>query len=421
MKGGALKSACYDPRVLAFDEALARVLDAVTRLGGETVPLDGAAGRVLAEAVAADLDLPPFDTTAMDGWAVRAADVASAPALLRVAGGTVGAGGSGPPLAPGTALKVMTGAPMPEGSDAVVPVEEAEDRGAEVRLLASPKAGAHVRRRGEVIARGEALLEPGRRLSPADLVLLASAGRGAARVARRAKAAVLVTGDEIVPPSSRPGPAQIRNTNGPLLVAALGRLGAEVEDLGTSRDDRAALSAALRSVLERDVDLLLTTGGVSAGDFDLVPAVLEALGVEARFHKVAIKPAKPVFFGTRGRTLVFGLPGNPVSAAVAFDLLVRPALRKASGLSPALPAPDEARLTAPVANKGARLAFHPARLARTEGRLLAEPIRSKGSHDVLAHARANGLLVLPPDSAHAAGDRVPAYAGTEETTLGRLE
>jgi len=407
--------------VLAFDEALSRVLGAVTPFEGEAVALAGTAGRVLLESVAADLDLPPFDTTAMDGWAVRASEAAAAPVRLRVAGPTVGAGGRGEALPSGTALKVMTGAPMPAGSDAVVPVEVAEEGGGTVRLLEAPASGAHVRKRGEVVAWGAALLSPGRRLSPADVALLAAAGRGSVRVVRRARAAVLVTGDEIVSPDAVPGPAQIRSTNGPLLVSALARLGADVSDLGVSRDERRALRDALGRALAGGFDLVLTTGGVSAGDFDLVPALLEELGVTARFHKVAIRPAKPVFFGTRAETLVFGLPGNPVSAAVAFDLFVRPAWRKASGLTPPLPPPEEARLTAPARNKGSRLAFVPASLARDGGRLAATPIPAKGSHDVLSHARANGLLVLAPGSALAAGDRVPVHVGTDETTLGRFE
>jgi molybdopterin molybdotransferase len=310
---------------------------------------------------------------------------------------------------------------MPEGSDAVVPVEEAEEDGATVRLLAAPAPGAHIRKRGDVVTRGDLLLAPGRRLSPTDVALLAAAGRGSVRTARHARAAVLVTGDEIVPPDSVPGPARIRNTNGPLLVSALARLGAEVTDLGVSRDDRGTLRAALGRALARGFDLVLTTGGVSAGDFDLVPALLEELGVAACFHKVAIRPAKPVFFGTKGETLVFGLPGNPVSAAVAFDLFVRPAWRKASGLTPPLPPPDEARLTAPAKNKGSRLAFAPASLVREGGRLAATPIPAKGSHDVVAHARANGLLVLPAGAGFAAGDRVAVHVGTDETTLGPFE
>jgi molybdopterin molybdotransferase len=404
--------------VISFDEALASVVGAVEAVEAETVPLAAAAGRVLAERISADLDLPPFDTTAMDGWAVPAAAAATAPSCFRAAG-TLGAGHPAAPLGDGFALKLMTGAPLPEGSDAVVPVEEAsEEADGTVRLLVAPAKGAHVRARGEVIASGETLLSPGRRLSPADLVLAAAAGYEAIRVARRLRAAVLVTGHEVVPAGSRPGPAQIRNTNGPLLRAALARCGAEARDLGTAPDDARALRVILGNALAAGLDLLLTTGGVSAGDFDIVPGVLEELGAVRRFHKVAIKPGKPVYFGTAGPTLVFGLPGNPVSTAVVFDLLVRPALRKATGLSPALPPPVEATLAAAVVNKGPRLFFAPADVAWKGPTLVVTPVPTKGSHDVLAHSRAGGLVVIPPDARLAPGDRVLAHLGTEETTLG---
>ncbi len=404
--------------MISFDEALASVVETVSPAEAETIPLAAAAGRILAERVSADLDLPPFDTTAMDGWAVPAAEASAVPASFRTAG-TLGAGHPAAPLGRGFALKVMTGAPLPEGSDSVVPVEQASEEGrGTVRLLVAPEKGAHVRRRGEVIAAGETLLSPGRRLTPADLVLAAASGREVLRVVRRLRAGVLVTGHEVVPAASRPGPAQIRNTNGPLLRAVLGRCGAEARDLGTAPDDARALRVTLGNALAAGLDILLTTGGVSAGDFDIVPGVLEELGAVPRFHKVAIRPGKPVFFGRAGRTIVFGLPGNPVSAAVVFDLLVRPALRTAVGLSPALPPPVEAVLAAPAGNKGPRLFFSPAKLSWKGAELLATPVPTKGSHDVLAHARAGGLLVLPPGTRLGAGDCALVHLGTEETTLG---
>jgi len=406
--------------VIPFDEALDRVLLRVLLLPGETVPLSDAAGRVLAGPVDADLDLPPFDTTAMDGWAVRRSDVGRAPAELLISG-VIGAGSvySGT-LPAGHALKVMTGAPMPAGADAVVPVEEAEEgRQGRVRLLVVPKAGAHVRHRGEVIAAGAPLLRPGRRLSAGDLAVAAAAGRPTLDVARRPRALVLVTGDEVVPAGERPGPGQIRNTNEPLLVGSLRRLGADVTSLGAVSDDPAKLREALGRGLDAAPDLLLTTGGVSAGDFDLVGPALADLGATLVFHKVSIRPAKPILFATLGATLVFGLPGNPVSSAVAIDLFVRPALRKAAGLEPALPPPVPASLTAPIRNKGPRLAFHPARVSFSDrGTLLAEPLATRGSHDLVTHALASGYLVLAPDGAAAAGDRLPVHLASEDTTFG---
>jgi molybdopterin molybdotransferase len=312
----------------------------------------------------------------------------------------------------------MTGAPMPPGSDSVVPVEHAAPVGEDtVRLDAAPRPGAHVRRRGEVYEAGALLLAAGRRLTPADLVLAAAAGRGTLRVARAARAGVLVTGDELVSPEARPGPGQLRNTNGPLLLAALRRAGAEATSLGVAPDDEAALARALEGALAAKLDLLLTTGGVSAGDYDFVGKALADAGAHVRFHKVAIRPSKPVLFATKGSTLVFGLPGNPVSAAVAFDFLVRPALRMAAGLVPPLPPPVPARLTGRVKNKGPRLTFHPARLAWEDGRLAAEPLATRGSHDILTHARADAFLELAPESSWEAGDSVPVHRGTAESTF----
>jgi molybdopterin molybdotransferase len=319
-------------------------------------------------------------------------------------------------------MKLMTGAPIPPGADTIVPVEEAQEHtDGYVTLRTAPEPGDHVRRQGEVFAAGATLLAPGRRLSPADLVLAAAAGRDLLAVARPLRAGILVTGSEIVSAARRPGPAQIRNTNGPLLFGALARAGAEPHDLGSAPDDSRALRVAIGRALDSGLELLLTTGGVSEGDFDLVPEVLSELGARTIFHKVSIKPGKPVLFAAAGRTLVFGIPGNPVSAAVVFDLFVRPLLRKAAGLSPALPPPAEATLTASAANKGSRLAFVPARLSRRRETLRAEPLPTRGSHDVLSHARADGYLVLPPRARLAEGDRAGVYAGTEETTLGAFE
>jgi molybdopterin molybdotransferase len=405
------------PLVIPFAEALARVLEAATPMPACAVPLEDAVSRVLAEDVRADQPFPGFETTAMDGWAVRASDVVRAPTLLAAAGAT-GAGAVPGALPPGAAWKVMTGAPMPPGSDAVVPVEDAAPvDGGIVRFDAIPRPGAHVRHRGEVFETGALLLPAGRRLTPSDLVLAAAAGREALRVARALRAGVLVTGDELVPPGAKPGPGQLRNTNGPLLLAALRRAGADAVALGVAPDDEAALARALKTAFAAGLDVLLTTGGVSAGDYDFVGQALAAQGARVRFHKVSIRPAKPVLFATKGAMLVFGLPGNPVSAAVAFDFLVRPALRAAAGVLPPLPEPVPARLTASVRNKGPRLAFHPARLAWDKGRLAAEPLPTRGSHDILAHARADAFLELAPESSWETGDAVPVHRGTAESTF----
>lgn len=404
--------------MLAFEEALARVLERARRLPDEPVSLAEGLSRVLSDDVIADTDLPPFDATAMDGWAVRSEDVPTRHTALKVAG-RIAAGDLAGPLPAEEALKVMTGAPMPEGADAVVPVEQAEEReDGTVELLHAPRPGEHVRRRGEVVACGRTVLQSGRRLSPADIGLAAACGRPRLRVTRRPRAIVLPTGDELLPPGAPLRPGAIRNTNGPLLEAALRRLGAEVTLRDPVSDTREALREALGAALGEEPDLLVTSGGVSTGDFDLVPAVLTELGAEVVFHRLAIKPGKPILFAVRGRTLVFGLPGNPVSAAVACDFLVRPAVRALSGVSPALPDPLVARLLAPVANRSGRLLIQPARLRARDGQLFAEPLASKGSHDLLAHARADGFLFIPPRAELERGAEVTAHRAGREATSG---
>lgn len=404
--------------MLPFEEALRLVIGAAPRLPNVVIPLEKAAGRVLGETVSADVPLPPFDTTAMDGWAVRTGDLVEPPHVLVVAG-TRGAGTApGEKLGRGTALKVMTGAPVPQGCDAVVPVEEArEAAGGRVELMTTPRSGAHIRRLGEIVEVGRALLAPGRRLAPADLILVAAAGRETLHVVHPARAAILVTGDEVVPAGRRPAPGQIRNTNGPLLAGALDALGCDVVFTDIVKDHEEDLARAIEAALDERPDFLLTSGGVSAGDFDLVGDALQKKGAEVLFHKVSMRPAKPLLVARLGETLVFGLPGNPVSAAVAFDLFVRPALRAASGLSPALPDPVDVELTEPLRNKGPRRAFLPARVIAFEARLRAHPIASKGSHDVASHAEANAYVSLPPESAFSRGDLIPAYLGTRETTI----
>jgi molybdopterin molybdotransferase len=403
--------------VLGFHEALTRVLDRVRLVTTETVPLADGLGRVLAEEVATDSDIPPFDTTAMDGWALRAADLSASGAALKFVG-RIGAGSSAGPLLAGETWKVMTGAPMPDGSDAVIPVEDAVERDGTVTFGETPRAGAHVRRRGEVAPRGAVVLKDGRRLSPADLAVAAAGGRASLLVRRVPRMVVLPTGDELLPPGAPLRPGAIRNTNGPLLHAALRRLGGDVTLLEPVPDTREALREAIGGALALEPDILVTSGGVSAGDFDLVPAVLEELGAETVFHKLAVKPAKPVLFAVRGATLIFALPGNPVSAAIACDFLVRPAVRTLLGLSPALPDPLLARLLSPVKNRSGRLLIQPARLRVKDGQLFAEPLDSKGSHDLVTHARAEGFLFVPPHAQLERGAEVNAQPAGREATSG---
>ena len=311
--------------------ALALIRERVRPLDGERVPLAEAAGRVLAEGVDAGRDLPPFDNSAMDGYAVRAADCGpQAPVSLAVLG-TARAGAAGrSPLGPGQAVRIMTGAPLPEGADAVVPKEAAQDGGAVVTLLRRPAPGAHVRRRGEDVRAGARLLRPGARLRPYEIALLAAQGLESAAVVRRPRVAVLATGDELTPGRAH---GKIHDSNGPAVCAALARWGAAPLPHGVAPDEPAALKAALARALAAS-DALVVSGGVSVGDHDLTKAALDELGMELVFWKVAIKPGKPLLFGLWNGRPVFGLPGNPVAALVCAEEFVRPAVERLQSHEP---------------------------------------------------------------------------------------
>jgi molybdopterin molybdotransferase len=379
--------------MIPYDEALEIVLREVRPLPTEEVALTEVTGRVLAEDVAADRDLPPFDRAAMDGYALRAADVAAAPVALEVVGEV--RAGEWPDLVvgPGQAARIMTGAPVPEGADAVQQVERTQPLDEfRVTIEAAVAAGANVAPRGSEVRAGETVLPAGRVIDPAAIAVLASAGKDRARVARRPVLAVLVTGDEIVDVAARPGPGQIRNSNGPAVAAQARLAGADVRLLGVAPDRQDAIADALRRGLDSDV--LVVSGGVSAGDYDLVEPALLELGARFLFTKVAIKPGAPLVFGRLGRALVFGLPGNPVSAQVTFDLFVRPALLEMQGARVLSRPRVQVALLGPVRNRSGRRSHVPARVRFEGGRVVARPVRSMGSGDLTAHARANALVVM---------------------------
>jgi molybdopterin molybdotransferase len=395
--------------VVPVDEALEIVLANAPRLAVEEVSLDAALGRVLAEDVASDVDMPPFDRSAMDGYAVRAADLAGAPVTLPVAG--VVRAGQRPelPLAPGQLIQIMTGAPVPEGADAVQQVERTRlgEGGGRVEVLVPVEAGANIARRGSEVRVGDVVARGGQTIDPALLGVLAAVGHARVRVGSRPSLAVLVTGDELVDVGVEPGPAHIRNSNGPAVLAQARWAGADPRSLGVVPDDEARIAAALAEGLQADV--LVVSGGVSEGVYDLVEGVLAHLGVQVIFDKIALKPGAPLVFGRRGTTLVFGLPGNPVSAQVTFDLFVRSALLRMQGARVVLRPSVEAELLGPVRNRSGRQAYLPARVRLEAGRLVAAPIRSMGSADLVAHARANALLVIGAERLEArAGERAPA-------------
>ena len=387
--------------MIPVEEALEIVLRETQALPPEEVALDDALLRVLAEDVASDLDLPPFDRAAMDGYALRAADVAGAPVALEIVGEV--RAGQWPDLAvgPGQAVRIMTGAPVPPGADAVQPVENTQPLDEFRVTIRSPAAqGANVAPRGSEARAGTLLLSRGRVIDPAAVAVLASAGKARVRVARRPVVALLVTGDEIVAVSDTPAPGQIRNSNGPAVAAQARLAGATVRLLGVAPDRQDAIAEALRAGLSADV--LVVSGGVSAGDYDLVEPALLGLGATFLFTKVAIKPGAPLVFGRRSGTLVFGLPGNPVSAQVTFDLFVRPALLKMQGARVLARPRVEVELATAVKNRSGRKSHAPARVRFEGGRLVARPLRSMGSGDLAAHARANALVVIEADRPQAA-------------------
>lgn len=381
--------------MIKVSEALEILRGACSPGPDESVPLREGAGRVLARDVRSDVAWPPFDTSAMDGYAVILADFAAGKGPVAERPGFVGAGAAPPaPLERGEAVRIMTGAPVPAGTEAILPVEKVRRENGAITALASPGRGEHLRLRGESIEAGAVLLARGRRLAPSDVALAALAGADPLQVYRRPRVAIAVTGNELVATTARPGPGQLRDSNGPMLEALCRAHGAAA----VARPPVADEDGAVRRLFSRgatEEDVLITSGGVSAGDLDLLPEQAERSGFEILFHGVAIRPGKPVAFGRRGEKFWFGLPGNPVSTSVCFHVFVRLALDRLSGADPAGPAFVTALLARPITIKGKRETYTDATLSVVDGTLRAQPIRSRGSHDLGAYATANALIRVP--------------------------
>jgi molybdopterin molybdotransferase len=393
--------------MIGVAEALA-IIDRETHPAGpERIPLAEAAGRILASELASDVDWPPFDTSAMDGYAVLLADAAEQGASAAERPGVVGAGDPPPAgLSPGEAVRIMTGAPLPPGTEAVVPVEQAERRGGRVLFAAPARAGAHLRRRGESVSAGAPLLSPGMPLTPGRIALAALAGADPIEVYRRPRIAIAATGKELVDASQRPGAGQLRDSNGPMLAALCRARGNTPSLLPRVTDDPARLAQLFEDASAGQLDVLITSGGVSAGDFDLVPAEATRHGFEMLFHRVAVRPGKPVAFARRGKLLWFGLPGNPVSASVCFYLFVRRALDRLEGATQPGPARVSARL-AQETRAVARETWRDAVLSMDDGDHRVRLLPTAGSHDIAAHGLANALARIPPgEGLVAAGTQV---------------
>lgn len=384
--------------MLPVQEAIRIVKEQTPRLPPERVALGDAMGRVLAEDVIADSDLPPFNRSQMDGYAVRASDTAGAPVRLRLVGESAAGRGWHKSLSAGQAVRIMTGAPVPEGADSVQKVEvtrEMEDgEGTLVEIMEATVPGQFIVERASEIGAGERVLRAGDSVNAARMAALASFGYAQVLVGPRPRVCVLATGTELVTVEQRPGRDQIRDSNSYSLGAYAELAGASVERLPLAGDDLAALEREIKLAACRS-DALILSGGVSMGAYDFTKAALRALGAEFFFERVALRPGKPTVFARLGSALVFGLPGNPVSVSVTFNLFARTALRAMQGASEAALAEEWAVLARPVKGAMERESYLPARLLTEEGgRQLAEPLKWGGSSDFVAFAEATALIIV---------------------------
>lgn len=390
--------------LLSFEQALARILDRALPLPPERVRLEHAAGRVLAQAALSRTDLPPFPSSAMDGYAVRVSDTpGSLPIATRVAAGSPAAA----PLPAGAAATIATGGAVPEGADAVVPVERAAESDGRVDIPESASAGAHIRPRGGDVREGAVVVEPGVRLGAAQIGALAAAGIDEVSCSRRPRVAVLATGSELRAPGDRLEPGEIYESNRQMIAAVLESTSAEIELLPVVRDEESAHRAALEQGLAADV--LVSSGGVSVGPHDLVRRIAAELGVEEDFWGVAVKPGKPLSFGVRGSTLVFGLPGNPVSSLVGALLFVRPALLAQQGVADPGPTFDAGRTTSALRRNGHRDEFVRARRTYDAVGVELEAIAGQESHMIVRASSADALVHVPRGSGEIDAGEVVRY------------
>lgn len=379
--------------MITVEQALEIILSRVEPLGVEDIPLEQAHGRVLAEDVFADMDLPPFDKARMDGFALRSADAAVAPFTLKVIGEIAAGAAYDGTIGAGEAIKIFTGAPVPQGADAVQKVEVTESEGDIVTIKEAVKSGQFITPRASEISEGETAAHSGRQIAAAEMAVLASFGYARVKVFKKPRVGVISTGSELVEVSSKPSAAQIRNSNSYSIAAYAERAGAEVENLGTVIDTPEATREALLKAFEGR-DLVMTSGGVSMGDYDLVKAALLEIGAEIFFDKVIIRPGKPTVFARRGDVWFFGLPGNPVSTSVTFNLFARTALRRLQGVEEPLLPTVQLQLASEVTDSSSRRSYLPANLIIKDGRAIVEPLKWAGSSDLVAFMKANALIIV---------------------------
>ncbi len=378
--------------MLAVEEAQERVLAEIRVLGTEQVGFLEAAGRILREDVTASYDVPQGDNTAMDGYAVRAADIANPPVQLRVIEDLPAGKVATKKLEPGTAIRIMTGALLPEGCDTVAHVEITDGKSDVVTVHQSLKAGTNVRDRGEDMHQGDVVLRAGMPIGAAEIGVLASVQKTVVRVGRRPTVAIISTGDEIVDVDQPRAFGKVVNSNSYSLAVLVRETGALPRMIGIVEDTLEATMAAIESACE--ADFIISTGGVSVGAYDYVKDALDALGAETKFWQVAMKPGKPVVLSRIRERLYFGLPGNPVSCIVSFHLFVAPSLRKAMGQTANLVPPTvRTRLAAPLKSRGDRRNYLRVRVVAEKGELVSHPMSSQGSGVSTSMVQANGLAI----------------------------
>jgi len=381
--------------MITVEEALGILFSNLPDRKVERVSFQDSLSRTLAEDLTATSNIPPFDRSAMDGFAVDAVDIENAPVELEIAGEIRAGGGMPGTLPRHQAMSIMTGAPVPRGANAVQIIEECRisDDGRNVAISKPVEAGKNIAIQGSEAAAGEVVLKAGHRVGPAEIAVMATFGYEQVQVWKNPEIAVFATGDELVEVQEMPRPDQIRNSNAYCLIGQLKYMGLNAEYLGIVKDDKEALRSRMQSGLQKDV--LIITGGVSMGEYDYVKDVFEELGLEILFSKVAIKPGKPTVFARKDDTLIFGLPGNPISALVTFECFVRPALSSLCGMAQ----PELHRMQGELLNdmqqSSGRMAFFPAWVFWDDGGLKVEPLRWKSSADIIGFTGANATFIFP--------------------------
>lgn len=378
--------------LIAYEQALKDILNNTLTLPAGKIPIQESVGMVLKEDIRSGIEMPPFDKSAMDGYAVNSLDIKKAPARLKCIGLIQAGDIFTKKMQREECVKIMTGAPLPKVADSVVMVENTREGAGFVEVLEAVKKGENVCFCGEDTKKGQKVLEKGKKISSSDVAILATVGKRFVRVSPKPKVAILSTGGEIVPLGVKLSKNKIYNSNAPMLEALLKSEGIKPEVLGISRDNVSQLSKAIRKGLRADI--LLISGGVSIGDYDLIPKVLKSIGVKKIFHKVNIKPGKPLFFGTKNKTVIFGIPGNPVSNFLSYLVFVRPAINKMMGCKYCKPPFKEGIVKTEFHTKAGRRHFVLVKVSEKTGRFFLSPVDSHGSADILSLSKADGFMMV---------------------------